>query len=70
VHNMSSAEDRLARSTLALVPVIVAVLGCGVRLLPHDLVAQAITVLSVWLMLALPVGVIVGHCALGECDRP
>ena len=65
---MSSVGDRLTRLALALVPVVIVALGCGASLLPRELVAQAITALTAWLTLSVLVGVVVGHCALGEAD--
>jgi hypothetical protein len=67
---MSLMEDRLARLALALVPVVIVALGCGVSLLPRDLVVRAIGALTAWLTLSLLIGVVVGHCALGEADYP
>jgi hypothetical protein len=65
---MSPMEDRLTRLTLALVPVVIVALGCGASLLPRDLVVRAIGALAAWLSLSLLIGVVVGHCALGEAD--
>ena len=66
---MSSIEDRLARSILLLVPAIIVTLGCGVSLLPREMVVRAISALTAWLTLSLLIGVVVGHCALGEIDN-
>jgi hypothetical protein len=67
---MSTIEDRLARLILVLVPSIIVTLGCGVSLLPRDMVMQAINALTAWLTLSLLIGVVVGHCALGEAENP
>lgn len=63
---MSGPEDRLVRLTLAAIPVAIVALGLGASLLPGDLVVQVACGLTVWLMLSLPIGVLVGHCILGE----
>jgi hypothetical protein len=67
---MSSVGDRLTRLTLALVPAIIVTLGCSASLVPRELVAKAISALTAWLTLSVLVGVVVGHCALGEADYP
>jgi hypothetical protein len=68
---MSSVGDRLTRLVLALVPVVIIAVGCGgASLLPRALVAHAITALTAWLTLSVLVGIVVGHCALGEADYP
>ena len=65
---MLFAEDRPARITLVMVPIAIVALGCGVSLLPRDVVLQVFNVLAAWLTLSLPIGVLVGHCALGESE--
>ena len=66
---MLSDGDRRDRRILALVPTTITVLGCGVSMLPRDhWVLQAIGVLSVWLTLSLPVGIVIGHCMIREAD--
>ena len=67
---MSIAGGRIARLTLAMVPAVILTLGCCVRLLPHHVLVHAISALTAWLTLSLLVGVVVGHCALGEADYP
>jgi hypothetical protein len=59
--------DRLDRLLLASVPAIIA-LGGGVSLLPRELLLRATGVLTVWLTLSVPIGIVVGHCALGEAE--
>jgi hypothetical protein len=61
--------DRLDRLLLASVPAIIA-LGGGVSLLPRELLLRATGVLTVWLTLSVPIGIVVGHCALGEAEAP
>jgi hypothetical protein len=63
---MTSTEDRLARLALAIVPVAIVVVGCCLSLLSRDFVVDVLTILAVWLSFSLPVGVVVGHCALSE----
>jgi hypothetical protein len=65
---MPSAEDRLARLMLVVVPITLVALGCGVSLLPHDVIMQVFYVLAAWLTLSLPIGIVVGHCALDGSD--
>ena len=67
---MTSTEDRLARLTFVLVPAVIVAIGCGLSLLPRGVVGETFTVLGVWLSFSLPVGVVVGHCALSEADLP
>jgi len=67
---MLPADDRLARLTLVLIPTAIVGLGCGVSLLPRDIVLQAFNVLTAWLTLSVPIGVLFGHCALSESDCP
>ena len=59
--------DRLDRLLLSSVPAIIALAG-GVSLLPHELLVRATGVLTVWLTMSVPIGVVVGHCALGEAE--
>jgi hypothetical protein len=65
---MSTVGDRLVRLILALVPAVIITLGCGASLLPRELVVRAISALTAWLMVSFLIGVVVGHCALGEGD--
>jgi hypothetical protein len=65
---MTSSDDRLARLTLALVPLAIVAVGCSLSLLPRGIVSEIFTVLGLWLSLSVPFGVVVGHCALGEGD--
>lgn len=51
--------------TVSLPAAIVAV-GCGLSVVQPAAVAQALTALTVWTCIALPVAVLFGHCALGE----
>ena len=65
---MATVGDRLVRLTLALMPVVIVTLGCGASLLPRELVARAISALTAWLTVSFLIGVVVGHCVLGEAD--
>jgi hypothetical protein len=59
--------DRLDRLLLASLPAIMA-LGGGIYLLPRELLMRATGLLTVWLTMSLPIGIVVGHCALGEAE--
>ena len=65
---MSWVEDRFTRTMLMLLPAMIVVAGCGVSLLPRQLIVQAVTLLTTWLYLSILIGIAVGHCALGESD--
>ena len=62
---MLSIGDRLV---LVLVPAVIVTLGCGVSLMPRDLVIRWTSLLAAWLTLSLPVGVLVGHCVPDEAE--
>jgi|HubBroStandDraft_5_1064220.scaffolds.fasta_scaffold1764373_1 hypothetical protein len=66
---MSWVEDRFARTMLVLLPAMIVIAGCGVSLLPHQLIVQAVSLLTSWLYLSILIGIAVGHCALGESDH-
>ena len=66
---MSWVEDRLTRTMLMLLPAMIVVAGCGVSLLPRQLIVQAVSLLTTWLYLSILIGIAVGHCALGESDH-
>jgi len=51
-----------------LVLAMVVIAGCGISLLPHGLIVQAVNLLTIWLYLSIPIGIAVGHCALSESD--
>jgi hypothetical protein len=63
---MTPAEDWINRSILAVVPLAIIVAGCCLSQLPRSLVMEALSILAVWLCISLPLGVVVGHCALSE----
>jgi hypothetical protein len=65
---MSWVEDRLTRTMLMLLPAMIVVAGCGVSLLPRQLIVQAVSLLTTWLYLSILIGIAVGHCALSESD--
>jgi hypothetical protein len=66
---MSWVEDRFTRTMLLLLPAMIIVAGCGVSLLPRQLIVQAVSLLTTWLYLSILIGIAVGHCALSESDR-
>jgi len=63
---MSPAEDRQDRLLLVGVPALVALLGCGISLLPPAALADLLDCLTAWTCVSIPLAVLVGHCALGE----
>ncbi|HEX3398848.1 MAG TPA: hypothetical protein VHT74_00835 [Acetobacteraceae bacterium] len=63
---MPSVEDRLTRLTIAAVPAVIVAVGYCLSLLPRSLVIEMLSILALWLSLALPLGIVVGHCALSE----
>ena len=65
---MSWVEDRFTRTMLMLLPAMIVVAGCGVSLLPRQLIVQAVSLLTTWLYLSILIGIAVGHCALSESD--
>ena len=62
---MSDTGDRLLRIGSALLPAI-ALTATAACLLPVDVLATILTVLTAWTCASLPIGVLVGHCALSE----
>ena len=60
------AEDRLARLALIIVPISIVSLGIGASVLSPAVVGQVAGAIAAWLSLSLPVGVLIGHCVLGE----
>ncbi|HEY2618866.1 MAG TPA: hypothetical protein VGI78_16120 [Acetobacteraceae bacterium] len=66
---MSTVGDRLIRFILALMPAAIIALGCGASFLPRELVVRAISAMTAWLLLSFLIGVVVGHCALGEAEN-
>jgi hypothetical protein len=66
---MSWVEDRFTRTMLVLLPAMIVVAGCGVSLLPRQLIVHAVSLLTIWLYLSILTGIAVGHCALGESDH-
>jgi hypothetical protein len=70
VRAMLGFGDRLSRLVPALAPAAIVTLGCTVGLLPWHAVGRTIGLLAVWMMLSLPLGIVIGHCALSEPDSP
>jgi hypothetical protein len=62
---MSPAEDRRDRLVF-YIPALIVVLGCGVSLLPHAALADALIGLTAWTGLSIPLAMLIGHCALSE----
>ncbi|MEJ0015287.1 MAG: hypothetical protein WDN25_01745 [Acetobacteraceae bacterium] len=46
----------------------IAGLVLGLSLLPRDVVVHVISVLTAWLMLSVPIGIVIGHCVLDDCS--
>ena len=65
---MAIVGDRIERSIMFLVPAAIVTLGYGASMLPREMVLRAISALTAWLALSLGIGVVVGHCVLGEAD--
>jgi hypothetical protein len=63
---MTAAEDSRAKLITVFLPVVVVLLGCGVRLLLRETLAEALGFLAAWTVLSVPLAVLVGHCALSE----
>ncbi len=65
---MTASEDRLARLTLALLPASIVAIGFCLSLLSRGIVDEVFIILTAWLAVSLPVGVVVGHCTLSELE--
>jgi len=63
---MSLAENRREKLILVCVPTLVALLGCGVSLLPPAVIDDMLSLLTAWTCLSIPLAVLFGHCALSE----
>lgn len=59
---MRSNDDSLGLTAIMGPPAIAAVCIVVLHLLP----SQVLTVLTAWVLLSYPIGVLIGHCALGE----
>jgi hypothetical protein len=64
--NMSQAEDDRESLTLALLPELILLLGCGASLMPPDALITTLTFLAGWILLSVPLAVLFGHCVLSE----
>ena len=62
---MSGTGERLVRVAPAMLPGITVAIGCAC-LLPVNILALILTVLTAWTCASVPIGVLVGHCALSE----
>jgi hypothetical protein len=62
---MSDTNDRRLRVITATLPAILLLVLCA-HFLPVDILVSILTVLTAWTCAAIPVGVLVGHCALSE----
>ena len=59
---MSLFDERAARTVPVLVFAAIVVGACGLRLLPHGMLMGVLNLLTVWLLLSVPIGVMTGHC--------
>ncbi len=57
-----------ATPCLTVLAVTIAGLVLGLSLLPRDVVVHVISVLTAWLMLSVPIGIVIGHCVLDDCS--
>ena len=58
---MSPAEQRQERLLLFCVPTLIVLLGCAASRLPPATLVMALTCLTVWTCLSVPLAVLVGH---------
>ncbi len=65
---MVQTDERLLRLALPVLAVTIAGLVLGLSLLPRDVVVHVISVLTAWLMLSVPIGIVIGHCVLDDCS--
>lgn len=63
-----SADDRVDRLILWLLPTAIVAVGCSLSLLPHHVVIELANFVIVWLSMSLPIGVLAGHCMLSETN--
>jgi len=63
---MLQTEDRLARMALIAIPAAIIGVGVGLSLLPRSFAAELLTLCLAWTSFSLPLGIMIGHCALGE----
>jgi len=61
---MPFVDGSVARMATLLLPAIVVATAIAVSLLPHVVVINLLTLLGIWLLLSLPIGVVAGHCVL------
>jgi hypothetical protein len=61
----SCAEQRLDRFLIVAIPATILVIGCGASLLPWRIVFPMLNLLTAWIALSFPVGLLVGHCISG-----
>lgn len=60
---MSDIGDHLIYALCLLGPALMVALAC---LLPINMLVLIVTVLTTWACASVPIGVLVGYCALGE----
>jgi hypothetical protein len=65
---MPAVDDRFARLTLTILPVCIVIIGCGICLLPRHAIVQLVELFIAWLSLSVPIGILAGHCMLGDRD--
>jgi hypothetical protein len=63
---MPPEEDNVSRMLLFGLPATIAVVGIALSLLPTHYAMDVIDALTTWACMSLPLGVLIGHCALGE----
>ncbi len=65
---MPAVGNRFDRLTFALIPASIVIAGCGASLLPHHAVMLLVEFVVIWISVSVPIGVLAGHCMLGESD--
>ena len=63
---MPQDEDTLSRMLLFGLPATIVAVGIGISMLPGSYAANVTDALATWACMSLPLGVLIGHCALGE----
>ena len=63
---MLPQDDGVSRMLLVGLPTTIVAVGIGVSLLPGSYAAGLIQALATWTCMSLPLGVLIGHCVLGE----
>ena len=58
---MLTPQDRRERTILFCVAALIAILGCGLSLMPSAEVADLVSFLAAWTCLSIPLAVVIGH---------